>query len=45
MVYASSKDTIRKKLVGLGGEVQGTDFSEIDYETILDKMAKGPGNK
>jgi cofilin len=40
MLYASSKDTIRKKLVGVGGEVQGTDYSEIDYDVILDKMSK-----
>jgi hypothetical protein len=28
MLYASSKDALRKKLVGIGSEIQGTDFSE-----------------
>ena len=41
MLYASSKDAIRKKLVGIGHEVQGTDFSEIDYESVLERVAKG----
>jgi len=45
MVYAASKDTLRKKFVGLGAEVQGTSLDEVDYETILDKVAKGPGNQ
>ena len=33
MVYASSKDAIRKGLVGISTEIQGTDFSEVSYET------------
>jgi len=45
MLYASSKDAIKKKLVGLGAEIQGTDFSEIDYDAILERVAKGPGNQ
>ena len=38
MLYASSKDALRKKLVGISTEIQGTDFSEVSYETVLDKV-------
>ncbi|KAI9499289.1 hypothetical protein BDB00DRAFT_227807 [Zychaea mexicana] len=37
MLYASSKDALRKNLVGLAIEIQGTDFSEVEYDTILEK--------
>ncbi|KAF9974243.1 cofilin [Actinomortierella ambigua] len=38
MIYASSKDTLRKGLNGVGVEIQGTDFDEVSYETVLEKM-------
>ncbi|KAF7298852.1 putative actin cross-linking [Mycena indigotica] len=41
MVAASSKDALRRSLVGIAVEVQGTDFSEIAYEVVLDKANKG----
>jgi len=44
MLYASSKDAIRKKLVGIGAEIQGTSFDEIDQEAVLDRVSKGAGN-
>ncbi|KAK9246422.1 cofilin [Lipomyces tetrasporus] len=37
MTYASSKDAIP-------AEIQGTDFSEVAYESVLDKVSKGPGS-
>jgi len=40
MLYTSSKDAIRKKLVGLGVEIQATDYSEIDRQVVLDKVNK-----
>jgi len=40
MLYTSSKADIRKKLVGIATEVQATDNSEIDYQTVLDKAQK-----
>eukprot|EP01101_Sappina_pedata_P007249 TRINITY_DN37_c0_g1_i4.p6 TRINITY_DN37_c0_g1~~TRINITY_DN37_c0_g1_i4.p6 ORF type:complete len:138 (-),score=90.68 TRINITY_DN37_c0_g1_i4:157-570(-) len=40
MLYASTKDAIRKKLVGVGTEVQATDLAEIDYETVLEKVKR-----
>mmetsp|Transcript_31080 Transcript_31080/g.88711 ORF Transcript_31080/g.88711 Transcript_31080/m.88711 type:complete len:139 (+) Transcript_31080:68-484(+) len=38
MLYASTKDSVRKKLVGIGAEVQATDLSEIDYDTVFEKV-------
>ncbi len=37
MLYASSKDAIRKRLVGVAIEIQGTDLSEVSYEAVLEK--------
>ncbi|KAG0373651.1 cofilin [Mortierella sp. AD032] len=33
MLYASSKDGIRKKLNGIAAEIQGTDFDEVAFDT------------
>ena len=33
MLYASSKDAIRRRLVGIAVEVQATDPDEIAYES------------
>ena len=41
MIYASSKGDLRKKLVGIGTEIQATDSSEIDFATVLDKVTRG----
>ncbi|KAF3931800.1 Cofilin [Dactylella cylindrospora] len=41
MVFASSKDAIRRALAGIGVEIQGTDFSEVAYETVLEKCQRG----
>ncbi|KAF9313878.1 cofilin [Podila horticola] len=38
MIYASSKDALRKQLQGIGSEIQGTDFDEVTYETVLEKV-------
>ncbi|KAK3818854.1 MAG: hypothetical protein J3Q66DRAFT_338701 [Benniella sp.] len=38
MIYASSRDGLRRKLTGIHAEIQGTDLSEIDHETILSKI-------
>lgn len=32
MVFASSKDALRRSLVGISTEIQGTDFSEVAHE-------------
>lgn len=44
MVYASSKDALRRALNGISSDVQGTDFSEVAYDTVLEKVSKGFGN-
>lgn len=38
MLYASSKDALRKALVGIGTEIQATDASEIAYDAVLEKV-------
>ena len=38
MLYASSKDAIRKKLVGIAHEIQGTDLSEVAFQTVLERV-------
>jgi len=44
MLYASSKDAIRKKLQGIV-EIQANDFSEVDYESVMERASQGAGNK
>ena len=41
MLYASSKDAIRKKFQGIAADVQGTDFDEVDYDTIVQDISSG----
>eukprot|EP00033_Pygsuia_biforma_P000011 GCRY01000015.1.p2 GENE.GCRY01000015.1~~GCRY01000015.1.p2 ORF type:complete len:138 (+),score=36.17 GCRY01000015.1:75-488(+) len=40
MLYASSKDNLRKKFVGIGCEVQATDMSEIDEAEVNEKVLR-----
>lgn len=52
MLYASSKDALRKALVGIAAEIQGTDLSEVSYDAgtltwtgdlypVLEKVTRG----
>ncbi|KAG8698565.1 hypothetical protein FRC09_007174 [Ceratobasidium sp. 395] len=41
MVYASSKDALRKALVGIAAEVQATEYDEVDHKTVLEKASRG----
>ena len=41
MVFASSKDALRRALVGIAVEIQGTEYSEVAYESVLDKAQRG----
>ncbi|MFH8453916.1 actin-binding ADF family protein [Streptomyces fungicidicus] len=41
MAYASSKDMLRRALTGIAVEIQGTDFSEVAHENVLDKASRG----
>jgi len=40
MLYTSTKDSLKKKLVGIGTEVQATDASEISREEVLSRVDK-----
>ncbi|KAJ1822214.1 cofilin [Coemansia sp. S610] len=40
MVYASSKDSLRKSLIGVAQDVQATDLEEASYETALDRVLR-----
>lgn len=40
MVYSSSKDTLRRAFTGIGTDIQATDFSEVAYETVLEKVTR-----
>ena len=33
MLFASSKDALRRSLVGIAAEIQGTDYSEVAHES------------
>merc|ERR1711862_37889 len=38
MLTASSKDALKKQLIGISTEIQATDRSEIAYDYILDRV-------
>lgn len=40
MLYASSKANFKKKLVGIGAEIQATDLAEIDAEAVQEKVTR-----
>ncbi|KAI5841921.1 hypothetical protein DFP73DRAFT_574148 [Morchella snyderi] len=40
MVYASSKEALRRSLTGIHAEIQGTDYSEVSHETVLERFVK-----
>ncbi|ORX42499.1 hypothetical protein BCR36DRAFT_407068 [Piromyces finnis] len=40
MLFASSKRSIKKALDGVQVEIQGTDYSEIDYDTVYEKATR-----
>lgn len=44
MVYASSKDALRRSLNGVSSDIQGTDFSEVSYDSVLEKVSRGAGS-
>jgi len=40
MLYASSRDALRRSLQGIAKELQGTEYSEVAYEVALEKALK-----
>lgn len=41
MVYASSKDGLKRALNGLATEFQANDEDDIEYQSVLNKVSKG----
>ncbi|KAN0123373.1 actin depolymerizing factor [Russula decolorans] len=41
MVTASSRDALRRSFNGIAVEIQGTDYSEVAYDTVLEKAKRG----
>lgn len=41
MVYASSKDALKRSLPGLAGDLQANDAEDIEYDTVLKTVSKG----
>lgn len=41
MVYASSKDALKKALNGIAVEFQANDEDDIEYQSVLNKVSKG----
>jgi len=41
MVYASSKDALKRALNGIATEIQGNDEDDIEYQTVLTRVSKG----
>jgi len=41
MVYASSKDALKRALNGIATEFQANDEDDIEYQSVLTKISKG----
>lgn len=41
MLFASSMEALPKALVGVAVEIQGTEYSEVASESVLDKAKRG----
>ncbi|KAG4302447.1 hypothetical protein PCANB_001258 [Pneumocystis canis] len=40
MLYASSKDALRRALCGISVEIQGTDLSEISFGSVFERVTR-----
>ena len=40
MVYASSKEVIRKALVGIQAEMQASDKSDLEWNAVFEKASR-----
>jgi len=40
MLFASSRDALKRSLVGIAKEIQGTDYSEVDYDNVLKAVTR-----
>jgi cofilin len=41
MLFASSRDALKRALNGIAIEIQGTDLSEVSYEIVFEKANRG----
>ncbi|KAH7347735.1 cofilin/tropomyosin-type actin-binding protein [Plectosphaerella cucumerina] len=41
MIYASSKDALKRALTGIATELQANDSDDIEYDTVLKTVSKG----
>lgn len=41
MTYASTKESVKNALPGLGSEIQANSEDDIEYESILKSLTKG----
>lgn len=41
MLYASSKDALKRALNGIAVEIQANDSDDIEFDSILSKVSKG----
>jgi len=41
MVYASSRDALRRALIGVAVDIQAADYDEASFEALLDKADRG----
>lgn len=41
MIYASSKDALKRSLTGIATELQANDTDDIEYDSILKTVSKG----
>ncbi|KAJ3487476.1 hypothetical protein NLI96_g3516 [Meripilus lineatus] len=40
MVFASSRDALRRSFVGIAAEIQGTDYSEVQFNDVVEKVKR-----
>ena len=41
MIYASSKEALKRSLTGIAQEVQANDNGDLEYEVVLKAVSKG----
>ncbi|KAM9888919.1 hypothetical protein OXX79_012524 [Metschnikowia pulcherrima] len=44
MAFASSKDALRRALNGIAADIQGTDFFEVAYDPVLERVSRVAGS-
>ena len=41
MIYASSKEALKRSLNGIATELQANDKDDVEYDTVLKTVSKG----